>query len=62
MRPEKEKILEVFCDADFVGNWDPKESEDRDTTRSRHRYFINYSVMSVMWKSQLPTEIALSST
>ena len=31
LRPDKEKILEVFCDTDFAGNLDPKESEDRGT-------------------------------
>jgi hypothetical protein len=30
------KQLEVYVDADFAGNWDPEESDDRDTARSRH--------------------------
>ena len=31
LRPDKGKIMEVVCDADFTGNWDHKETEDRNT-------------------------------
>jgi hypothetical protein len=37
-------------------------SEDRDTVRSRHGYIIRYMGCLIIWKSQLQTEIALSST
>jgi hypothetical protein len=37
MKPIPEKDLEVFVDADFNGNWDPKDANwDTDTARSRH--------------------------
>jgi hypothetical protein len=49
-------------DADFSGNWDPKESQDRDTARSRHGYILMYAGCAVLWKAQMQTEIALSST
>ena len=49
-------------DADFAGNWDPSEYEDCDTARSRHGYYINYAGCPILWKSQLQTEVALSST
>ena len=62
LRPTKGKDLELFVDADFAGNWDPKEWEDRDTARSRHGYFITYAGVPITWKSQLQTEIAPSST
>ena len=62
LRPVEGKGLEVFVDADFAGNWDPEEHEDRDTARSRHGYYITYAGCSILWKSQLQTEIALSST
>ena len=63
MRPLKEKELEVFVDASFCGDWDPAEAaRDRDTARSRHGYIINYAGCPLLWKSQLQTEIALSST
>ena len=56
--------LEVFVDASFAGNWDKKDTQtgDRDTTRSRHVYIILYYGCPLIWKSQLQTPIALSST
>jgi hypothetical protein len=62
LRPVKGKGLKMFVDADFSGNWDPKESWDRDTARSRHGYIIKYDNCPLLWKSQMQTEIALSST
>lgn len=62
LKPVKGKGLELFVDADFAGNWDPNEWEDRDTARSRHGYIIKYAGCPLTWKSQLQTEIALSST
>ena len=56
--------LEVFVDASFAGNWDKKDAQtgDHDTARSRHGYIILYYGCPLIWKSQLQTEIALSST
>jgi hypothetical protein len=63
LRPDHSKEeLEVYVDADFAGNWDPNETEDRDTARSRHGYYITYAGCPILWKSQLQNEIALSST
>jgi len=58
----KGKGLEVFVDADFAGTWDPRECEDCDTARSRHGYYICYAGCPILWKSQLQTEVALSTT
>lgn len=52
-RPDQARDLEVFVDADFAGNWDPGESLDQDTARSRHRYIIMYKGCPITWKSQL---------
>ena len=55
--------LEMYVDADFAGNWDAKEAlNDRDTARSRHGYIISYAGCPIVWKSQLQTEVCLSST
>lgn len=63
IKPEEGKGLELFVDADFSGNWDPKEAgSDRDTARSRHGYIVRYEGVPLIWKSQLQSEIALSST
>jgi hypothetical protein len=61
LRPDGQSGLEVFVDADFVGNWDAMDT-DRDSARSRHGYIIKYNGCPITWKSQMATEIALSST
>ena len=64
LKPMSGKDLEVFVDASFCGDWCPKEqaASDRDTARSWHGYIIRYPGCPLLWKSQLQTEIALSST
>jgi hypothetical protein len=62
LKPNGDKDMEVFVDADFSGNWDGAESHTRDTARSRHGHIIMHAGCPVSWKSQLQTEIALSST
>ena len=62
MKPDRSKGMEVYVDADFAGNWDRKDTQNRDTARSRHGYIIKYMGCPVVWKSQLQQEIALSST
>ena len=62
-KPDKSRGLEVFVDADFAGNWDRSEAmTDTDTARSRHGYIVKFLGCPIVWKSQLQTEIALSST
>ena len=61
--PDSSMGLEVYVDADFAGNWNQDEAPpDRDMARSRHGYIMNYMLCPIVWKSQLQTEIALSST
>ncbi len=63
LKPIEGKDLEVFVDASFCGDWCPEEAAmDRDTARSRHGYIIQYAGCPLLWKSQLQTEIAMSST
>ena len=63
LKPSDNDGIEVFVDADFSGNWDPKTPhKDRDTARSRHGYIVSYEGCPLLWKSQLQGEIALSST
>jgi hypothetical protein len=62
LTPNASLGLEVHVDADFVGNWNQEEADDKDTARSRHGYVISYAGCPIQWKSQLQTEIALSST
>ena len=62
LRPNKEKLLELFRYTDFEVNWDPKASGYRDTARSIHFHYINYAGIPVMFKSQLQTDVSLYST
>lgn len=62
LKPANGKDMEVYVDADFSGNWHAEESWDRDTARSRHGFIVMYAGCPILWKSQLQTEIALSST
>jgi hypothetical protein len=62
LKPNGDKDMEAFVDADFSGNWDGAESHNQDTTRSRHGCITMHAGCPVSWKSQLQTEIALSST
>jgi hypothetical protein len=62
LRPSNDKDMEIYVDANFAGNWDSNETWDRDTDRSRHGYIVSYAGCPIIWKSQLQTEIALSST
>ena len=55
--------MEIYVDADFAGNWNQEEAfDDRDTACSRNGYFIMCVGCSIVWKSKLQMEIALSST
>ena len=51
MKPDLEKGIEVYVDADFCGNWDRKISLNRDTARSRHGYVIKFLGCPIVWKS-----------
>ena len=62
LSPKRGQGLAIYVDADFAGNWDPKETQDRDTARPRHRYVAMYAGCPIIWKSQLQGEITLSST
>jgi len=62
LQPDLSRGLELYVDADFAGNWDPEETHDIDTSRSRHGYAVKFGNCLIQWKSQLQREIALSTT
>ena len=62
LRLDHEKGLEVYADAGFVGNWNMNGTDHRDSLCSWYGYIISYVGCPLMWKSQLQSEISLSST
>jgi hypothetical protein len=62
LKPDGKSGLEIYVDADFAGNWDPADTQSRDSARSRHGYIVKYNNCPILWKSQMATEIAMSST
>jgi hypothetical protein len=64
LTPDLKRGLEDYVDADFAGNWNKDDAalNDRDIARSHHGFIISYKGCPINWKSQLQTEIALSST
>jgi hypothetical protein len=61
-KPHCDLGLEVYVDADFVSNYKEEDSNHPDTARSRYGYIVLYGGCPIQWKSQLQTEITLSST
>ena len=53
--------LEVFADADFVGNWHRATAQwDVSTAKSRSGWIISIAGCPLIWHSKLQTQIALS--
>ena len=58
------RSFDIWCDADFSGNWvkDEDQSDDPSSAKSRSGYVITYFGCPVLWASKLQSEIALSTT
>ena len=63
MKVDPTKGLEVYPDIDFAEAWEPEGAgEDIDTARSRYGLVITYAGCPLVWKNQMQSKIALSST
>ena len=62
LKPDLARSFEVFFDSNFCGNWHKQYAREIDSVRSRHGYVIMYAGCPIVSKSQLQTEIALSTT
>ena len=62
IKPKKNQGLELYVDASFAGDYFKEDSTDPHTARSRFGYYVTYAGCPVSWKSQLATEICLSTT
>ena len=60
LKPRGDLKLELFCDADFAGLYKREPDRSLDSARSRTGYIIKLSGCPLVWKSQLQTEISLS--
>jgi hypothetical protein len=57
-----EQSFECFVDSDFAGNWDPTDTIDPATAKSRSGFVIKYAGCPIVWASKMQTEVALSTT
>ena len=53
------KGIEYFVGADFAGNWQPEDTDDRNNLLSRTGFVIFFWRCPVTWISKLQTEVAL---
>jgi hypothetical protein len=60
LKPRDDLKLELYCDADFAGLYKREPDRSVDSARSRTGYIIKLSGCPLVWKSQLQTEISLS--
>ena len=61
-KPDKEKGIVCYADADFAGNWNLVEGSNPVSVLSRSGFVIMYGGCPLIWASKLQTEIALSTT
>ena len=54
LKPDIEKSIEAYADADFAGNWNRVDTpEDSNTARSRTGYLITFLGCPITWCSKL---------
>jgi hypothetical protein len=60
MRPNGRLNLDCYVDADFAGLYKREPDLEPASVRSRSGYLVNLGDCPILWRSQLQTEIALS--
>jgi hypothetical protein len=60
MRPNGRLNLDCYVDADFAGLYKREPDFEPTSVRSRSGYILNLGDCPILWRSQLQTEIALS--
>ncbi len=62
-KPNGDKGLECYCDADFSGNWNKYLTPyDPSTAKSHSGWIVFYARCKVIWASKLQTQVMLSTT
>ena len=62
IRLNKEFFLKCWVDADFAGLYGREPEVDPKSVKSRYGYVIEFGGVPLLWKSQLISEICLSTT
>jgi len=63
IQPDKTSSIDVYVDADFVGNWNRSTAQlDESTSKSRTGYIIKFANCPIIWSSKLQTLQGLSTT
>jgi hypothetical protein len=62
LRPDVHQSFECYVDADYCGNWNPMNTDDPNTAKSRSGYVITYLGCPLIWASRLQTVFALSTS
>lgn len=62
MKPDPNKGLECYCDADWAGSWQHRSAHDPISAYSRTGFVIMYAGCPIVWKSSMQSLIALSTT
>ena len=62
MKPDPEKVVELYVDADFAGGWNQEEGKDPGSFISIKGCVICYAKSPIICASKLKTEIALKTT
>ena len=52
--------IDCAVDADFAGNWNPKDAEDPSGVKSRTGFLLTFGGVPLLWKSKMQDCIALS--
>lgn len=61
-RPDSNRGLECFVDADWAGSWTDDSSHDPLSAHSRTGFVIMYAGCPIVWKSTMQSLVSLSST
>ena len=59
-KPDSQKGLECYVDADFAGGWSKEDAQDPDNVLSRTGFVIFYAGCPLVWAGRMQTEISLS--
>ena len=62
MKPNLEKGIKCYVDANFAGRWNQEEGKDPGSVLSRMGYIITYANCLIIWASRIQKEIVLSTT